>query len=280
MSLTTFTSGTKAKASEVNANFEYLETDITTKNNNLNNISIPVGSIIPWHKSIKSGASYSDATEYTTQGNPGILKTYETNLFVTAGITSGDALVWNVNIRRDNETGGAPYTVYATIYYNSVSNTLDGNQVQIGQVSTSSESWTLFQINLVKDSWASGGYIIITGHPGSTSGSQQFGTKISGQIFSNNFANLSTNWVECNGQVLSDAESLLNGLTIPNLNGDNRTLRGNATSGGTGGAETHSHTASSVRGDGGFTFYTANNVTGTSSSWPPYMNVVWIMRVK
>lgn len=38
-------------------------------------------------------------------------------------------------------------------------------------------------------------------------------------------------WVECNGQVLSDASSPYNTQTIPNLNGDNRFLRGNSTSG-------------------------------------------------
>jgi len=38
-------------------------------------------------------------------------------------------------------------------------------------------------------------------------------------------------WVECNGQVLSDAGSPINGVTIPNLNGDGRVLKGAASSG-------------------------------------------------
>ena len=50
------------------------------------------------------------------------------------------------------------------------------------------------------------------------------------------------NFVECNGQVLSDDTSPLNGQTIPNLNGNNNFLRGSSTSGTTGGAATHSHT--------------------------------------
>ena len=49
---------------------------------------------------------------------------------------------------------------------------------------------------------------------------------------------LTTYYVECNGQTLSDAGSPLNGIVIPNLNGNNYFLRGNATSGGTGGAAT------------------------------------------
>jgi hypothetical protein len=38
-------------------------------------------------------------------------------------------------------------------------------------------------------------------------------------------------FVECNGQTLSDANSPINGATIPNLNGDGRFLRGASTSG-------------------------------------------------
>ena len=46
-------------------------------------------------------------------------------------------------------------------------------------------------------------------------------------------------WVECNGQILDEAESVYDGQVIPDLNGDNRFLRGNSTSGGTGGESTH-----------------------------------------
>ena len=50
------------------------------------------------------------------------------------------------------------------------------------------------------------------------------------------------NWVECNGQTLSNGDSPLNGQVIPDLNGDNNFLRGSSTSGSTGGSETHTHT--------------------------------------
>ena len=43
--------------------------------------------------------------------------------------------------------------------------------------------------------------------------------------------NLAEGWVECDGEVLVDALSPLNGQTIPDLNGDNRFLKGNSTSG-------------------------------------------------
>lgn len=42
---------------------------------------------------------------------------------------------------------------------------------------------------------------------------------------------LPANFVECNGQVLSDADSVYNGATIPDINGGARFIRGSATSG-------------------------------------------------
>ena len=38
-------------------------------------------------------------------------------------------------------------------------------------------------------------------------------------------------WVECNGQTLNDADSPLDGLAIPDLNGERMFLRGGETSG-------------------------------------------------
>jgi len=99
---------------------------------------------------------------------------------------------------------------------------------------------------------------------------------------------LPNGWVECNGQVLSDADSVYNGQTIPNLNNSggataNRFLRGNTTSGGTGGTLTHTHTLNSpgskvIDGwDGDPAF---DNITNAPNHEPPYYDVVWIFRVK
>jgi hypothetical protein len=54
-----------------------------------------------------------------------------------------------------------------------------------------------------------------------------------------------TNWMECNGQIVNDNESPLNGITLPNLNGDRRFLRGGAISGTLQDCAnlTHTHTA-------------------------------------
>lgn len=117
---------------------------------------------------------------------------------------------------------------------------------------------------------------------------------------------LPTGWVECNGQTLSDADSVYNGQTIPDLNGGNRFLRGNSTSGGVGGESTHTltvdeiparhHTVTATTSAGGdLTHYepsapntvaaTTQDTSDTGGSGahenkPPYYDVVWIMRVK
>ncbi len=98
-----------------------------------------------------------------------------------------------------------------------------------------------------------------------------------------NTPTLPDSWVECNGQTLSDGDSVYDGQVIPDLNGDNRFLRGNSTSGGTGGSETHTHsiatTTSGLSGGTGYSVSTTN-VTGSTSTLPTYYEIVYIMRVK
>lgn len=97
---------------------------------------------------------------------------------------------------------------------------------------------------------------------------------------------LGSGFVECNGQVLSDAESVFNGQTIPNLNGTTeatkRFLRGSTTSGGTGGADSYSHghsTTNTTTPLGGVTCAVSVN-SASVSAIPPYYEVVFIMRIK
>ena len=117
-------------------------------------------------------------------------------------------------------------------------------------------------------------------------------------------------WVECNGQTLSDVDSVYNGQVIPNLNSSGINtdatrmfLRGCTTSGGTGGEATHQltvgelathqHDIQCCEGGSGTTIaYTTGDsqvaiVTSDAeggdqphNNLPPYYNVVWIMRVK
>ena len=121
---------------------------------------------------------------------------------------------------------------------------------------------------------------------------------------------LPSGWVVCDGSVISDAESVLDGETLPDLNGNNQFVRGNTTSGGTGGVASvsHNHQWASdsggsfsldiVSADGGeasdtfasngstkiaFTttwpasLYTKNTTVPTE---PPFFDVVWILRIK
>ena len=123
---------------------------------------------------------------------------------------------------------------------------------------------------------------------------------------------LPANWVECNGQTLSDAASVYNGVVIPNLNGSGSTtkrfLRGHTASGAVGGEDTHtlseaelpahSHvvpTCSSgnfgnqsgrpIQGDSALTNgnnpATQNTGSGSAhNNLPSYYEVVWVMRIK
>ena len=109
---------------------------------------------------------------------------------------------------------------------------------------------------------------------------------------------LPAEFVECNGQTLSDAGSVFNGQIIPNLNGNHDFLRGSSTSGSTGGAATHSHGFTGATGveDGDIDAQTDSGspvtvaafahvhpfsgTTDAASSLPPYTDVVWVLRIK
>lgn len=100
---------------------------------------------------------------------------------------------------------------------------------------------------------------------------------------------LPSEYAECNGQVLSDAESVYNGQTLPDLNGVQvgsikRFLRGSSTSGSIGGTEQHAHQflASSVNlTPGSVPYYMPRtDITYYVSTLPSYYEVVYVVRVK
>ena len=107
----------------------------------------------------------------------------------------------------------------------------------------------------------------------------------------NNVPALPGTWAECNGQAVVDAESPLNGQSLPDLNGAQGGvpcfLRGANTSGGTGGNETHTH-AVVLNINGGSVPQGSDFVvvppglynTDPASSLPSYHEVVWVVRVK
>jgi hypothetical protein len=102
---------------------------------------------------------------------------------------------------------------------------------------------------------------------------------------------LQPEYVECNGQTINDPGSPYNGLNVPDLNGAQGGvpvfLRGANASGGTGGNETHSHglplniNGGTVATDSDVTVFAPGNYTSDPASiFPPYYEVVWVMRVR
>jgi len=100
--------------------------------------------------------------------------------------------------------------------------------------------------------------------------------------------NLAEGWVECDGEVLVDALSPLNGQTIPDLNGG-EFLRGDTTSGGTGGSATMAHThemtlsydvSAGAGGNAGTSGHLQTGGATNTENRPPYYNIVWVMRVR
>jgi hypothetical protein len=92
--------------------------------------------------------------------------------------------------------------------------------------------------------------------------------------------NLTAFWKECAGAVLSDAESPLNGQTLPDLNTTQRFLRGSGTSGTTGGADSHTHVVQKAGSANNTTFGNDDLNTDTVSNLPAYYEVVWIIKIK
>lgn len=104
-------------------------------------------------------------------------------------------------------------------------------------------------------------------------------------------------FVECNGQVLADGESPLDGQTIPDLNsaiGANkgRFLRGDTSSGTEQATQNKSHRHSATacdwgnqdgtwgQGNGSFCATSYTSYDGGDEARPPAYTIVWIIRIK
>jgi len=112
---------------------------------------------------------------------------------------------------------------------------------------------------------------------------------------------LPAGWQECDGGVINNALSPMNGQNTPNINSTPRFLRGAATSGGTGGEDTHAltiaelaphtHTYPRHTGTGSAIYSVTNSTTNATDNTgstgsgtahencPAYMNMVFIIRI-
>ena len=90
-------------------------------------------------------------------------------------------------------------------------------------------------------------------------------------------------WLYCDGSVISDSESPINGQTLPDLNGTDddtkRFLRGSDTAGTTGGSSTHNHSVPKTSCRRQYNSTYPNNLNANTSI-PPYFEVAFMMRIK
>lgn len=90
-------------------------------------------------------------------------------------------------------------------------------------------------------------------------------------------------WISCDGSTITDSDSVYYGQTSPDLNGttdtDSLFLRGNTTSGGTGGTIEHTHVYSIDEMNGSTNSYAAIEFL-SAPNIPKFFGVKWIMRIK
>lgn len=95
---------------------------------------------------------------------------------------------------------------------------------------------------------------------------------------------LTAYWALMDGSTISDTESPLNGQTLTDMNGSASIVVAGDTSGTTGGAATHTHTAATTYNDtewSGPDSTQASVLTlNTASSYPPYLTMVKCIKVK
>jgi hypothetical protein len=92
---------------------------------------------------------------------------------------------------------------------------------------------------------------------------------------------LPANFVECNGQVLNDPESPLDGQFMPDANtGAQRFIRGSLTSGVTGGIDSFATALADNAGVGTPQNFVTVDFSPGAQPFPPYITAVWVIRVK
>jgi hypothetical protein len=92
---------------------------------------------------------------------------------------------------------------------------------------------------------------------------------------------LPANFVECNGQVLSDPTSPLDGQFMPDINtGAQRFIRGGVNSGAIGGIDSFATAQADNAGLGAVQNFVTTDFSPGAQPFPPYITAVYVIRVK
>lgn len=91
---------------------------------------------------------------------------------------------------------------------------------------------------------------------------------------------LPAHWAECNGQLLADPESPLDGQYVPDLNLAGRFLKGGDPSGSTGGQDYFGTATADYAGVGAPFAAVTGDYSPGATPFPPFFTVVWVMRVR
>ena len=92
---------------------------------------------------------------------------------------------------------------------------------------------------------------------------------------------LPSNFVECNGQTLNDAESPLDGQFMPDINtGAQRFLRGGLSSGALGGIDSFATAQADNSGNNPPNTFVTVDFSPGAQPFPPYVTAVYVIRVK
>ncbi len=92
---------------------------------------------------------------------------------------------------------------------------------------------------------------------------------------------LPENFAECNGQLLNDPQSPLDGQVLPDLNGSpGRFLCGAGASGALGGIDSFGTASADNAGVGAPFAAVTTDFSPGAMPYPPFYTVVWVVRVK
>ena len=92
---------------------------------------------------------------------------------------------------------------------------------------------------------------------------------------------LGENFVECNGQLLDDPESLLDGQFMPDINtGAQRFIRGGLNSGTLGGIDSFATAQADNAGVGTPQTFVTTDFSPGAMPFPPFITAVYVIRVK